>query len=575
MTPTCLLRAPTLVGLAAPLLAGLFVAGPAAAQGGFAPAEDATPTDGVRRAFVVGVEAYQDAAFAPLRFAGADARAFGEVLGDPRYGGFASVEVIASGTVTAQAVLERLEAWSRTLGPEDFGLVYFSGHGTRWIDERNRSQVFLATSDTARANPLGTAIPMQALQERVATLPSRRKALVIDACMTGDGKVDSADTQAAARSLVDEKAPFTERYSEKEAQLFATTYGKPALESAELGHGVYTYHFLQALSERFSEADVNEDLVVTVSEAHDFARDRTMSSTGSAQVPMAYYKVIGREELILSGDPRSRRRVEAALVAAYSGPQEGIAMIIDGEERGAFPRSVLVDPGSHVVEFRTASGRVIDRGRFTFRKEQAYDASRIRDSLNGGRHLLSFGGGVVLFPGEAHIGARLPVGVGGKLGYTFRFPGKDPLARRFGLALDATVAGFGSVVADVEAGGYVRPDNGEPAASPSTLFVDLGFGPLIRLDIPYVILSIQPRFGVGVLTRLAATEGFAEGDDSPYVNWVFGFIGGTASVGVRPTNRFSIQAQWTPMGTNVPFRGGKEAQIGIHQRVLLVAEVGL
>ncbi len=116
-----------------------------------------------------------------------------------------------------------------------------------------------------------------------------------------------------------------------------------------------------------------------------------MEATEAIQVPMAFYKVVGRELLVLSGDPHSRKRVEAALVGAYDGPQEGLAFFVDGQEKGAFPRTVLVEPGTRVVEFRSARGAVVDRGRFRFEKEGNYSVQNIRDSLNGGRHLLAVG----------------------------------------------------------------------------------------------------------------------------------------------------------------------------------------
>ena len=536
----------------------LLVPSTALAQGSFGGGGEPDPDPdlaGARKAIVVGINDYDDAGFAPLRYARNDAEGLAAVLLSPEYGGFAAVELVVDGDLSARGVMRRLEAWKATLAPEDFGFVYFSGHGTRQVDENNRSRVFLGASDTRRDDPVGTGIPLQAAQDFLESLPSSRRALVVDACFTGDGKVDSRDADRAARAVLDETLPFSERFSEKEAQLYATTFGRPALESEDLEHGVYTAHFIAALSERFDEADINGDLVVSVAEAHDLARDRTMEGTDTRQIPMAFYRVVGRELLILSGDPQSRKRVESALVAAYDGPQQGLAFWVDGQEKGAFPRTVLVDPGVHVVEFKSARGAVVDRGRFRFSKEGKYSVQNIRDSLNGGRHLLALGYAHTWTPGEAYASDFVPSAFGLRIAYSFRPPSRVPLVRRLGLVVDAV---FG-----------VYPEGASSAANvgpaPVTGHAELGFGPVLRIDLSVILLSIQPRFALVLLARSQPTQ--------PHLNWLFGTIGGTFAFGVRPTNRFSIQAQYTPQLFNAPLKGGGPA-IELSHRVTGTVEFG-
>ena len=527
----------------------------ALAQGRFGASDEGPSADGARRAILIGVNDYADASFADLRFAREDAEALAEVLGDPTLGGFASVELAVDGDLSTQGLTDRLHAWSATLAPEDLGLIYFSGHGTRFVDGRDRSHVFLAASDTLRDDPVQTGIPMLALQELLEALPASRRVLVLDACFTGDGKVAQGDAQAAARALVDEKLPFSERAQEGQAQLFATTWGRPALESETLGHGVYTAFLVEALGERFDEADLNGDLVVSVSEAHDLARDKTLEATGELQVPMVFYEIVGREDLILSGDPGSRRRVEMALVSAYEGPQQGLRMFVDGQEKGAFPRTVLVEPGSRRVEFRNASDKVVDTGRINFRKEGVYSVRKIRDGLNGGRHLLAAGYAHTWLPGEAWRSDHVPSSPGLRFGYTFRFPSKVPLLRRLGVVVDASLGFFGEQPAQ------------EGHTAPPTTLLDVGFGPVFRLDLPYVMLSVQPRFAVVTLFR---------GEDSaPFPNWLFGAVGGDMAVGFRPINRLSFQFRYAPMVFNIDLQGTGAAKPELMHRIVGMVEIGL
>ena len=512
------------------------IPGGAIAQGSFGAIKDAATTAerGVRRAIVVGINDYDDPAFASLRFAAKDAEDVAGVLSDSRYGGFASVEVVVDGDLTAAGIVGRLEAWSKTLGPDDLAVVYLSGHGTRWLDEKDRSHVYLATSDTKRAYPLVTSLPMDALKEFVDTLPTMRRVLIVDACFTGDGKAPAADQAAAASALVDEVMPFPSRAQDGEAHLFATTYGRPAAELAELQNGAYTHHLLLALTERFDEADLNGDQVVSVSEAHDWARDATMQATSELQVPMIQYRIIGRETLILSGDPGSRERAQLAMVTSYEGPQQGLRLFVDGEEKGAFPRTVLVEPGSHQIEFQNLAGKVVDRGKVRFKAEGVYSVAKLRDDLNGGRHLLSVGYAHTWFPGAQWKTPTVPHGPGFRIAYDFRFPSRSPVVRRMGLFADVSMAFFASRESLLEVD-HVRQE------APRTTLLDVGVGYRFRFELGPVSLQLGLRAAVMALLR--------EEYRLPWVHWLLGGVGGDAMVGVRPVKGLSIQVRYQPTAT--------------------------
>ena len=543
------------------LLALLLMASPPAwAQGAFGDLKEAAPShtaSGHRRAIVIGINEYGGTGFEDLRFAKADATELAEVLRDGRYGGFTSVELVVDGDLSALGIVKRLEAWAATLAPDDLALVYFSGHGTRWLDERNRSRVFLAAQGSNKTDPLQNSLPMASMREFVQTLPTMRRVLVVDACFTGDGKVSESDAAGAARAIIDEDMPFPDRAQDGEAYVFATTYGKPALESEALGHGVYTHHFIQALSERFDDADLDGDLTVSVSEAHDYARDETMRGTDQRQVPMIQYRFIGRETLLLSGDANARTRSRLAMVTSYRGPQQGVQLFVDGQEKGAFPRSVLVEPGVHTVEFRNAAGKVIDRGRLRFKPEQVIEVHRIRDTLNGGRHVLQVGYAHTWLPGEAWRTEAVPSAPGVRVGYELRFPSRNPFVRRLGLEVDASVGFFPEADAEFR---------GVAVKAPVTGSLELGFGPTIRIDMGPLFMIVQPRVSVMNLWRETVQE--------PFGHWLFGAAGAQFVFGGRPTHRLAIAARYSPMIFNADLDGNAEANFEIMHRVVGGVEIG-
>ena len=538
----------------------LLLATPAFGQGAFGELKEVGPSrtlSGHRRAIVIGINQYGGTGFEDLRFARADATDLAAVLRDDHYGGFASVELVVDGDLTALGIVKRLEAWAATLAPDDLALVYFSGHGTRWLDERNRSRVFLATQGSIKTDPLHNSLPMASVREFVQTLPTMRRVLVVDACFTGDGKVSESDAEAAARAVIDEQMPFPDRAQDGEAYVFATTYGKPALESEALGHGVYTYHFMQALSERFDDADLDGDLTVSVSEAHDYARDETMRSTDQRQVPMIQYRFIGRESLLLSGDANARTRSRLAMVTSYKGPQAGVQFFVDGQEKGAFPRSVLVEPGVHTVEFRNAAGKVIDRGRLRFKQSQVLEAHTIRDTLNGGRHILQLGYAHSWVPGEGWRTDAVPSAPGFRVGYELRFPSRNPFVRRLGLEVDAAMGFFPEVASEY---------HGSPVTAPFTASLEVGFGPTIRIDMGPLFMAAQPRVSLMNLWREAV--------EVPFGHWIFGAAGAQFAFGGRPTHRLAIAVRYSPMIFNADLDGNAAANFEIMHRVVGGVEIG-
>ncbi len=517
------------------MLASLLTAAPVAAQGVFGALEEEAPTGGAgaRRAFVIGVNTYDDPSFGPLRFAQRDAERLGSVLADPARGGFAAVEVVVDGDLTARGIVSRLQAWSETIGPQDLAVVYFSGHGTRKLDEKNRSIVYLATSDTAKEAPETSAIPLSAMQEFLTTLPTTRRLLVVDACFTGDGKIPAATAEAFGKVVVDEKMPFSDAVAEKEAQLYATTYGRPALELEGLQHGVYTAYFIDALDTAASVADVNQDAVISVSEAHDYARDATLAITGEVQIPMALYKIIGNEDLFLSGDVMARSDAQLALITSYAGPQQGMVMLLDGEEKGAFPRTLAIEPGAHVVEFRNHKGKLVDKGRMTFTQGRTYEVSQIRKILNGGRHMLSVGYAHSWFPGVQFKTEGVPDGPGVRIGYSLRFPGRSPAIRILGLGADLTYGGFPERD-DVTASGSL--------VAPPTHMLDLGVGPTFRVPLGLVTVQVMPRVSGMLLLRSITGQ--------PYLPWILGTVGADLSVAIHPHPQVGIKVHWIPSFTN-------------------------
>ena len=256
---------------------------------------------------------------------------------------------------------------SADLQRDDTFVLYLSGHGTLTVDPIEGSQLWFLPSDGALESPRETGIGVDWPEARVSELAARRRVLIMDTCHNGRSNLKSAVNEPTAsmlRSMRGEPpAPRDLRQvSESEARLFAAQYYQPAMEDPNLENGVYT-HLIQSMTEQREAADLNRDGLVDVTEAHDYARDYTIRHTGGMQVPRAEYRIVGKEEIYLSGEPGARKEAEKALVSACDEVLANGSLIVDGQARGTLPGLTAVEPGRRNIEIRTADGRSLLRQR--------------------------------------------------------------------------------------------------------------------------------------------------------------------------------------------------------------------
>jgi hypothetical protein len=343
-----------------------------------------------RVALVMGVDSYGDPAFDALRHARDDANALSEQLRSPQGGGFD--EVVTLLDPTREEAVAGLVELSRGLRRDDTVLVYFSGHGTR---ERATDAPtddapwhrYLLPRDASARDLATTALELEAVQAWLSTLPAARRALVIDACFDGDGK----GIAAPGAPPLDPGGP--PRVGLGEAHLFATSAGRPSREDDHLGHGVYTWYLLDAMSWSFDTADIDGDGVLTAWEAHDHARGRTIEHTGGVQVPEAAIHVVGQADVVLAGSPSARRAADRALVYLYAGgPRDldGARLIVDGRDKGALPGTVPLAPGRHHVVMHDAQGRTLVDGTMRFAPGVAYRADEVARLAQGPSRLVGW-----------------------------------------------------------------------------------------------------------------------------------------------------------------------------------------
>ncbi|MBM4391733.1 MAG: caspase family protein [Deltaproteobacteria bacterium] len=322
-----------------------------------------------RVAVLVGVQDYDDPALKGLKFPEKDARDLGAVLGSAGVGGFDRVFVIAGhDATTREGLLRSLGVVTADLQRDDTFVLYLSGHGTLTLDPLEGSQLWFLPSDGRLDRPEASGLAVREIEALVHELPARRRVLILDTChngRTGSRSAVSGPTQQLLSGFRGEvPAPRDVRdISESEARLYAAQYWQPAMEDPALENGVYTHFLIDALTESRASADLDEDGLVDVAEAHQHARDRTMAWTGGLQVPRAEYRIVGREEIFLAGADSLRDAAERALIAACDAILARARLFVNGTPRGELPGLYAIDPGVATIEVQTEDGRTLLRDR--------------------------------------------------------------------------------------------------------------------------------------------------------------------------------------------------------------------
>lgn len=238
----------------------------------------------------IGVSRYEDPELR-LDFAAADARALAETLRAAAGGGeyrAVHTEVLTDEEVTRESVLNGLARFLGGAGPNDVVVLFVAGHGVR--DLASGSYYFLPYPATPE-NLLTEGLRMTDFDEMLRVVRRNVRAVVVmlDTCHAG-----ALPLPAESAGRGDELASQITA-GDGFFLLAATKPGEESRETAELGHGAFTYAVLEALR---GAADTDGDGILTVSELFGYVARRVPVLTGGQQHP--YHKMEGTDLTLLT-----------------------------------------------------------------------------------------------------------------------------------------------------------------------------------------------------------------------------------------------------------------------------------
>ncbi|MBI4570117.1 MAG: caspase family protein [Planctomycetes bacterium] len=234
----------------------------------------------VRRALVIGVDRYADAAIPAggAQQAAADADRVAAWLQTRDGGGLTpeKIKVLTGPQATRANVAEALAGVAARAQPPDVVVVYFAGNGA--VDKEGAC--YLLCHDAAPGDLAATALPLSWLAERLDALQARHVVVALDAafddpqgarCLAAGGERSAAGAEAVAGAL-------RLLAGSRRAVLAAASPGQGALEHPGLG-GLFSYFLISGHTrtggDDHQRADRDRDGVVTLAEAFEFCRDRT------------------------------------------------------------------------------------------------------------------------------------------------------------------------------------------------------------------------------------------------------------------------------------------------------------
>ncbi len=222
-------------------------------------------------AVIIGISEYQDTTVSHLKYTYADAESFYNLLLDDNKCGVPAenMKLLLGKDATCFNIKDAVSGWLRTkVNSDSTTLIYFAGHGgseSSPIDS-DKSDKYLLPWDTRITNLFASAISCNTFNELLNRINVKRKVIFMDACYSG------GIAKQGARDLNIIDNPYDNLgKGEGTIVIAASQPNQKSWEFDQLGHGIFTYHLLEALN---GDADTDKNGEITVWEVIDYLKEK-------------------------------------------------------------------------------------------------------------------------------------------------------------------------------------------------------------------------------------------------------------------------------------------------------------
>lgn len=264
-------------------------------------------------ALVIGIGKYQSDAVTPLRFTHADARAFADLLTDEERCGVPeeNVKLLVDEEATLFAIKDAISGWLASQASEDStAVIFFAGHGDVEPDRTQSSADALANYilpyDVNPSNLFASALSKEEFQRLVKTVRSKRSVILMDACHSG-GVATAGSRKMGVSFSRDLYSSLAEGAGS--TVIAAAAPNQLSWEDETIGHGVFTYHLMEAMK---GAADSDGDGRITMTEVFDYLKKSVPESVRKLgkgeQTPV--FKADMSEDIVLTINPKRLLELE-------------------------------------------------------------------------------------------------------------------------------------------------------------------------------------------------------------------------------------------------------------------------
>ena len=261
-------------------------------------------------AVVIGIGDYQDPDISRLKYTHADAKAFANLLTDPERCGIPQdqIKVLLDEEANCYNIKDSISDWLLHNATEDStAVIFFAGHGgsepSRRQGATEASEKFLLPWDTKLKNLYASAISCLSFNDLLDRVHVKRKVIFMDACYSG------GVAKAGSRDLNIIENPYSTLEGQGTVVVAASQPNQKSWEIDSIGHGIFTYHLLEALK---GSADLDKNGEITIWEVIEYLKKTVPKSASKfvneAQVP--YWRGEGFGDIRLTIDKKILKEIE-------------------------------------------------------------------------------------------------------------------------------------------------------------------------------------------------------------------------------------------------------------------------
>jgi formylglycine-generating enzyme required for sulfatase activity len=262
-------------------------------------------------ALIIGISKYKDPRIPELRFTRADAEGIFNLLTDPKIAGLKreNIKTLFDEEATRFNIKNAISSWLFKIADKDsIVFIFFAGHGGIEEDrlgvERDNFAKYMLPYDTVVDDLYSSSISNRDFNELLLTIRSKKLVIFMDSCYSG------GVSERKARDVKITDDPY-QKLAEGEGRIViaASQPNQLSFEDSRIGHGVFTYNLLEALS---GKADWDNDGYVSILDVYKYLQDSVpkyaMQLAGGAQEPILRGDIT--KDFVISVNRERRAEIE-------------------------------------------------------------------------------------------------------------------------------------------------------------------------------------------------------------------------------------------------------------------------